>query len=245
MPSTSPIAAPHGTTAPVRPDRVRRSHPASRIIMRTGWTIMVLLALYYVRENALPWLDPLSEQRASPRSVQHLPALLTHIVTAMVALLLGPLQFWGALRNRYLSVHRWTGRAYLCAVLIGATASLYLTVFHPNPAGPVFRSGVAGLAGAWLAASLMAYLAIRRGNVREHREWMIRSYAVTFGFVMFRIGASQLQGMGLTPAEVAGINAWICWAVPLLVVEIALSIHRQRQWARAHWRPGVEGRPNR
>ena len=33
----------------------------------------------------------------------------------------------------------------------------------------------------------MAFVAIRNRNIAQHRQWIIRSYVVTMGFVSFRL----------------------------------------------------------
>jgi hypothetical protein len=70
----------------------------------------------------------------------------------------------------------------------------------------------------------MAFLAIKRMLIEQHKEWMIRSYVVTLAFVFFRFGAitfSVLQPSGrLAQAQAL---AWACWALPLLVTELILQ----------------------
>jgi hypothetical protein len=70
----------------------------------------------------------------------------------------------------------------------------------------------------------LAYVAIRRKRLNQHKEWMIRSYVVTFGFVSFRALLVTLQAarVGTEPEQLA-ISAWFCWAVPLLVTEAILQ----------------------
>ena len=43
------------------------------------------------------------------------------------------------------------------------------------------------LAIFWLVSGGMAYLAIRNRRVQMHKEWMIRSYVLTFFFVNARL----------------------------------------------------------
>jgi hypothetical protein len=50
-------------------------------------------------------------------------ALIGHISCGLLALVFGPFQFWKAFRNKYLTVHRWSGRIYLTAILIGTISS--------------------------------------------------------------------------------------------------------------------------
>ena len=81
---------------------------------------------------------------------------------------------------------------------------------------------LAGLATAWIGTTGMAFLAIRRGLVEQHKEWMIRSYVVTFAFVGFRVIVPALSAAGVSRDQGA-IAAWACWAVPLLITELILQ----------------------
>ena len=84
----------------------------------------------------------------------------------------------------------------------------------------MFGLGLLGLATAWAMTTTMAYVSIRRRVISQHREWMIRSYVVTFAFVIFRLFADILEVAGVgTPLERATAASWFCWAIPLLVAE--------------------------
>ena len=55
----------------------------------------------------------------------HRTGIYAHVFASAIALALGPLQFTTRLRNRRISLHRWTGRIYLgIGVLIGGLAGL-------------------------------------------------------------------------------------------------------------------------
>jgi hypothetical protein len=70
----------------------------------------------------------------------------------------------------------------------------------------------------------MAWLAIRRQLFDQHKEWMVRSYVVTTGFVSFRIFQTVLERAGVgTTLEQLAIAAWFCWSVPLLITEAVLQ----------------------
>ena len=62
----------------------------------------------------------------------------------------------------------------------------------------------------------------------QHREWMMRSYAVTFAFVTFRFGVDTLASQGVAVSDAQGIMAWACWALPLLLLEPLLQLRRLR-----------------
>ena len=57
------------------------------------------------------------------------------------------------------------------------------------------------LCTAWIITTSMAVLAIRGRNVIQHREWMLRSYTVTFAFVIFRLVVDMLNRFHGRPAQ--------------------------------------------
>lgn len=199
--------------APLPPAR------ATLIARRLIWGLAAALAVVFFAHAALRFLD-FSE--ASYRGFwvnRHW--LLVHFVAGSVALLAGIMQFWAGLRRRLPAVHRWTGRAYLAAVAVSAAAAYYMS--FNSIVGWTF--GVAGfaMATAWVTTTAMAYVAIRRGQVQAHRQWMTRSYVVTFGFVVFRVLAvSPLFAGAALPERLTAI-LWLCWVVPLLACEVVLQ----------------------
>jgi hypothetical protein len=85
------------------------------------------------------------------------------------------------------------------------------------------------LCTAWIVTTSMAVLAIRRRNVVQHREWMLRSYTVTFAFVTFRLFVDVSSRLHLlSHDDIATIMAWACWAVPLLLVEPLIQLRKIR-----------------
>lgn len=158
--------------------------------------------------------------------------LVGHLAGGSLALLLGPFQFSAALRWRYPKTHRVMGRMYLTGILVGAICAVYMGLWiSPNRA---FGDALLFLALAWAVTSAMAFTAALRRQFAIHREWMIRSYVVTFGFVLFRFGNDDLKLFhGLGPANAAVMNAWVCWAVPLLFTQVVLDWRRTTSLAGA------------
>jgi hypothetical protein len=150
--------------------------------------------------------------------------LVAHLGGGSLALLLGPFQFSGWLRRRYVKAHRWMGLLYLLGVLLGSIAALYMGLYVARKA---FGHALLYLDLAWVVTTGMAYLAVLRRQFAAHREWMIRSYVVTFGFVLFRwMGRDLKMYASLNPDAQSVMLSWLCWAVPLLFVEMALQWRR-------------------
>ena len=176
-------------------------------------------ALVFIGVAALPYLLRMDESQFK----QYWPMrgwLLAHITMGMVAILTGPVQLWLGLSDRFPAVHKNLGFVYMAAVTLGAVAGYYLA-FNTS-GGVVFGSGLAALATAWLTTTGMAFLAIKRHLYEQHKEWMIRSYVVTFAFVIFRALDTMIASR-MPLLDHIGISAWFCWSVPLLLNEVVLQ----------------------
>lgn len=150
--------------------------------------------------------------------------LITHISGGVLALCCGPFQFWTGLRAKALGVHRWTGRLYLLGVLVGAGGAGMMAYFS-KPRN--FGVSLGFMATAWLLCTAVAYLAILRRMVPLHKEWMVRSYLVAFGFVTFRLISDYPPGVNWgTFEDRAATVAWACWVVPLLGYEFVRAARR-------------------
>jgi hypothetical protein len=120
------------------------------------------------------------------------------------------------------------GRLYVGGVIIGAAGGFYLSVTIQD-GGFAYSAGLFGLAVAWVLTTAMAVVAVHRRALKQHREWMIRSYIVTFAFVTFRFGEHLLDGRKIAPdAEIATFLAWSCWAFPLLLAEPLIQLRKLR-----------------
>ena len=107
--------------------------------------------------------------------------VVVHIISALTFLVLGALQFVPALRR-----HRWhrlAGRVLVPAGIAAALSGLWMTLFYALPA-------INGVALYWIRIAVstamasfivVAFLAIRRGDVRSHSAWMTRAYALGMG----------------------------------------------------------------
>jgi uncharacterized membrane protein len=155
-------------------------------------------------------------------------ALWAHLGGGLTALLIGPIQLWLGQTRQHLQVHRLLGRIYLGAAVISLSGASYL-IAKELPTDWVFAGGLLGLACAWTLTTGLGYLAIRRGRIQQHQEWMIRSYVVASAFVFFRIFVDVLHAFGVhspkgvqTPEELK-IAAWFCWSIPLLIAEVFIQ----------------------
>lgn len=185
---------------------------------RLGWTAMTVLAVavaaYAFAISFVPeWRPPLVRDLFGQRPL----AAWSHFLGGGLALAVGAFQLNTRLRNRWLGLHRWLGRVYVAAVGVGGLAALVLAPHALT--GAVAATGFALLGVCWLATTALAVRAIRGRRLAAHRDWMVRSYALTLAAVTLRIylGLSQLAGFPFTVAYPA--IAWLCWVPNLLLAE--------------------------
>lgn len=191
------------------------------------WIFLILFAGKFIIKDALPYYGFTKE--AFGRYWDFKWGLIGHISGGLIALVLGPFQFWKAFRNKYLTIHRWMGKTYLIAILIGTLSSTYLAWTSAYRVNFSWAFGLQGLAFAWIATATMAYISVIRGRILQHKEWMIRSYVVTFAFVTFRWLNELSMVKNLMPEfeERGPTVIWFCWTVPLLLTEIVLSWNKK------------------
>lgn len=148
--------------------------------------LLAFMMLSVIIYTELPMLQANGPGQAHLQELQ--PWLLPHAVCAMLAFLLGPLQFSSRLRAHNLRRHRLLGKVYVGAVYVAALMVVGMHYLEPTPL-PLrtlaFATAVQGL--VWVFATTVAWLAARGHNLAQHRLWMARSYGVTVSFVLARV----------------------------------------------------------
>jgi uncharacterized membrane protein len=186
------------------------------------WALMMLLAtmIAVVSARYFFWTPPTKPtDKFTDHFAHYFPMLLPHIIGGVGALLIGPWQFASWLRDRYLNLHRWLGRIYLIAVLLGSTAGMAMATVSEG--GLATHTGFGMLAGLWFLTGALAYRHIRRGDLVGHKQWMIRNYSLTFAAVTLRLWFPFLAGVvHIDPMDAYITVSWLCWVPNLIVAEI-------------------------
>ncbi len=182
--------------------------------------LLVAASIRFWLHDVLPYIADYTEA-SYRRYWPSRQSLLLHIAGGSIALFAGPFQLWSGLRVRARRLHRWIGYAYVGGIALSASASFSLAFYTR----PDFGLALFILAIVWLVTIGMAIVAIRNRRIDAHREWMIRSYIVTFSFVAYRllVGLSMFKALG---ASRHAMVLWISWAVPMMIVEVFMQWHR-------------------
>lgn len=190
-----------------------------------GWAAGVALCAY-VAFNGLQYLTPgFSAPDFIARNAMARPWLCAHAGVASLALVLGPFQFLPVVRRRLPGLHRWLGRTYVLACLAAGLTGLVLAT--GTTAGTLAAAGFAALAALTLATAFQGWRLAAARRFEEHREWMIRSYALILAGVMLRLWlpASMMARLDFMTSYQA--IAFLSWVPNLLVAELYLAATRR------------------
>jgi len=148
----------------------------------TLWIFLGLTALFVFITSEVLLITDYSMYHAYRLQViadRHL--LIPHTLCGLIALFAGPVQFSSRFRQRYLKFHRVLGRIYVISVFIGAFTGIALAAGRPGLPGTSMQGA------AWILCTTAAFITARNRQIVQHRQWMARSYAVTFTFVSSRV----------------------------------------------------------
>ena len=192
------------------------------------WMIAIFFIFKFLFSNAFRYLIPNAEIYNRFWDVKWF--LLGHVAGGILAILVGPLQFWDNFRNNNLKIHRKLGMMYLLSIVIASISATFLAWNTAIKISWSWAISLQGLAVAWMFTISMAFLHIKNKNINDHRKWMMRSYVVTFGFVVFRfiMDLPYIQALGSFP-EIAPTVGWIAWVLPLGVLELFFQSAKLRK----------------
>ena len=153
-------------------------------------------------------------------------AFYIHITFGGIALLIGWTQFSKKLRERYLNTHRTIGKIYVVSVMLSSLAGLFIAFFASG--GIISVLGFGTLALAWFFTIIKAYTTILKRDIKQHENWMIRNYALTFAAVTLRLYLPIFQFvLHMDFITAYRIIAWLCWTANLAIAEIIISKRKQ------------------
>jgi hypothetical protein len=199
-------------------DLVTRAEPARQWLMD---------ALH--REDPFALQRPAELARVDGKFAAHPLLTLWHVLPGGVFLLFAPLQFSTWMRGRHIRIHRWSGRLLLPAALVCVLPGLYFGILIPY-GGPAEAVAIAVFGGLFLIASCRGFLAIRRRQVAQHREWMIRVFAIAIAISTVRVVAVVLDvaltPAGIRPPDVFALSVWTGWVTTVGVAELWIRFTR-------------------
>lgn len=179
-----------------------------------GWGFYLLLVLALFASSAMRYAAPVD---GGSEAMWRFWMIWLHLGFGMLPLILGAVQLMGQWQFKRPSVHRLIGRVYVICIVISGSAAIWLGL---NSELPMFGYALLVLDVVWWLTTGIAVYHIRKRQVLQHRQWMIRSFLVTNAFVIFRLMIPLAIAIpaGTIEAKFA-IAVTLAWVLPLAIYQ--------------------------
>jgi uncharacterized membrane protein len=142
----------------------------------------------------------------------------------MFALIAGFTQFSLRFRTTYKEIHRLFGKVYIVVVLaLSGPSGLIMGIFANG--GITSQTAFVLLAILWWWFTFRAFISIKNGDIQRHRQFMIRSFALTLSAVTLRLWKLGLTNtFDIRPMDAYRLVAWLGWVPNLLIAEMYIRL---------------------
>ncbi len=156
----------------------------------------------------------------------------SHITFGGIALLVGWLQFSKELRKKYVAFHRLIGKVYVVSVLASGIPGFYIALHASGGLSPQLGFSLGAM--LWVFFTYQGFATIRRGNVHAHRQFMMYSYAGTFGAVTLRLWLPILVSIFGEFLLAYQVVAWLSWIPNLFIAYLVIN---KNTFFNLRWKP--------
>jgi uncharacterized membrane protein len=201
------------------------------------FSVIAAMTLYVLYHNERFLIEP-----SNPIWQHYAPFkwwLLPHGVFGAVVIVLGPLQFSDRLRRRYTKAHRILGRLYVAGALLLSPLGAYIQYYEERLGMPRSFTVLAVVNAVMLMlATALAFLFAYKRKITPHRQWMVRSYAISLVFIegRFIMGVTGWEQLGV---EMVQAIIWSCIAMSILLADLAIHWAEIRSALSAPVRSGM------
>ena len=159
-------------------------------------------------------------------------AFFIHVYASFWVLMAGFTQFSRKLQRDRPRLHRIMGYIYTIDVLCITGPAGLLMGFYAN-GGITSRIAFVMLATLWIYFTAMALVKARKGEFKSHRNYMIRSYALTLSAITLRAWKFGINNsFELPPMDVYRTVAWLGWTINLAAAELIIFRLKNRSVAK-------------
>ena len=141
-----------------------------------------------------------------------------HVFSSIFTLIAGFTQFSNYVLEHYRPVHRIMGRLYVFAVILINVPSAFVMAIYANGLLPS-KIAFMILDCLWFYFTLMGWRTAVRLEFNAHRNWMIRSFALTFSAITLRTWKAVLNPFIDDNLILYMTEAWMGFVPNLLFAE--------------------------
>jgi hypothetical protein len=164
-------------------------------------------------------------------------AFFVHVFSSLFVLIAGFTQFSGYLLSHYKKLHRVIGKLYVIDILFITGPASFIMALLAN-GGISSRIAFTTLAILWIVTTAKAWRSAMARQITTHKEWMMRSYALTLSAITLRAWKwGLIMLFHLRPLHAYMIVAWMGFVPNLLFAEWLI----RRARAARSFQPSMKG----
>lgn len=154
-------------------------------------------------------------------------AFFIHVYASLWVLFAGFTQFSKWLQRNNPSLHRTLGYVYVLNVLLITGPAGLIMGFYAN-GGLFSRIAFVLLAVLWIFFTAMALIKAKQKDFKAHRNYMIRSYALTLSALTLRAWKYAITNtITVPPMDVYRVVAWLGWVGNLIFAEFLILRYKR------------------
>lgn len=196
-----------------------------------GTFLVLAYASYLLILLSLPYIDGESHTDflRSKQLIYHIKwwrySFYIHVFTSPLVIVAGILQFNRWILRNWPKVHRVSGYVYTITVLFITGPAAFLMSLWAN-GGRISQVSFSTLSVLWILFTYIAYRKIRKGNIRSHLIWNMRSFALTLSAVTLRLYVYLFNSYGpdMGQLETYILVSYLSWIPNLLIVELLIKL---------------------
>jgi hypothetical protein len=160
-------------------------------------------------------------------------AFYTHVFSSIFVLIAGFTQFSSYIQKHYRKIHRIIGKIYVADILFINFPAGMIMAWYANGELPA-KTAFVILDSLWFWFTLKAFLEAKRRNFIAHKQFMMRSYALTFSAITLRTWKLILSSaFVIDPLTLYMMDAGLGFVPNLLVAEYIIRRKKKQKRAMA------------
>jgi len=198
------------------------------LLSSLAWFSFLLLS---ITVQYIPFQDDAAFLRIKMDEVKipyYIPFFKAHVFTSFFLLLAGFTQFSRWIRTKYRNLHRYLGWGYITILLLFSAPSGLVLGWHAN-GGWSSQLAFILLSILWIYTTVQALRYALKKDWTKHKNFMIRSYALTLSAISLRLFKYIIVLIWQPPPmDTYRIVAWLGWIVNLCLAEWIIKQKSQR-----------------
>jgi hypothetical protein len=196
------------------------------------WIISISIFVWLMIDLSLPYFNFESDTDflVTKQRIIHIKhwrySFYLHVMFSVFSLIAGLSQFSNYILKKHKRLHRIMGYVYVIDVLLLAGPTGLIMGFYAN-GGIWAKLSFVILSLLWMIFTALSFKKALDKNFRSHKNWMIRSYALTLSAITLRLLAMLLPNWFRIEAFAEyTLIAWLSWTLNLLIAELIIYFRR-------------------